>query len=206
MFPNRFELYNLHDDLGETNNLASMHPDKVAELDAQIDGFLKNTGALYPRPNPAYVPAAAMAGKKPADPLEGWVPRQCQAKIADGVMRIEGPGPSPFLGNAQVKHSGPVIVQLRVRSAAGGAGKIHWRTADQETFPANGQLAAFDIQPGEAWQDLVVELPVAGPLVHFRLYLPADKSTVELDRFQVLAANSHAVVRDWTFDVVPQGR
>ena len=34
-------------------------PDKVKELDALIDGFLKDTGADYPRPNPAFETAKA---------------------------------------------------------------------------------------------------------------------------------------------------
>jgi len=49
-------LYNLRDDLGETTNLAARMPDKVRELDALIDAFVKDTGALYPKPNPDYRP------------------------------------------------------------------------------------------------------------------------------------------------------
>lgn len=47
------ELYNLQDDLGEQDNLANKMPDKVKELDALIDRFLEDTGALVPAPNPA---------------------------------------------------------------------------------------------------------------------------------------------------------
>ncbi len=201
MFPNRFELYNLRDDLGETNNLAESLPDKVKELDTLIDGFLQDTGALFPRPNPAYNPTSATAAtKKSADPLQGWVPRQCKAIIADGVLRVEGQGRLPFLGNAQVKHAGPVIVKLRARTSGGGAGKIQWRTADQEAFPASGQISSFELKAGEAWQEVTVELPVEGQLVHFRLYLPADKAAVEIASFKVLPANSSTAVREWAFD------
>jgi arylsulfatase A-like enzyme len=50
----RFELYNLKDDLGETTNLAPRHPARVRELNALIDGFLRETQAVVPKPNPAY--------------------------------------------------------------------------------------------------------------------------------------------------------
>jgi arylsulfatase A-like enzyme len=50
----RFELYNLKDDLGETQDLAPRLPAKVRELNARIDAFLKDTGAVVPQPNPAY--------------------------------------------------------------------------------------------------------------------------------------------------------
>ncbi|OGV70509.1 MAG: N-acetylgalactosamine 6-sulfate sulfatase [Lentisphaerae bacterium RIFOXYA12_FULL_48_11] len=50
------ELFNLRDDIGETKNLAGQIPDRVKELDELIDAFIKDTGALYPRPNPEYRP------------------------------------------------------------------------------------------------------------------------------------------------------
>jgi arylsulfatase A-like enzyme len=57
--PATHELYNLRDDLSETTNLAAKQPEKVKELDTLIDGFLKDTGATFPRPNPACEPAEA---------------------------------------------------------------------------------------------------------------------------------------------------
>ena len=57
------QLYNLQDDPGEKNNLAAKMPDKVKQLDALIDGFLKDTGALVPVPNPASKRPGASATK-----------------------------------------------------------------------------------------------------------------------------------------------
>lgn len=53
-----FELYNLKDDIGEKNNLASQMPEKVAALNKLITDFLNRSGAILPRPNPAYKDAA----------------------------------------------------------------------------------------------------------------------------------------------------
>jgi len=54
----RFELYNLKDDIGETRNRAADKPELVQELNGLITGFLKDTGALEPTRNPHYDPAA----------------------------------------------------------------------------------------------------------------------------------------------------
>jgi arylsulfatase A-like enzyme len=51
---NAFELYNLREDMGESRNLSRDHPEKVREMDAMIDEFLKDSGALVPIPNPVY--------------------------------------------------------------------------------------------------------------------------------------------------------
>jgi arylsulfatase A-like enzyme len=48
------ELYNLKDDLGETNNLAGKMPSKVQQLHQQLKAHLQAVGAKLPRPNPNY--------------------------------------------------------------------------------------------------------------------------------------------------------
>lgn len=53
-----YRLYNLKTDLGERNNLAAQEPERVKILDAMIENFLKDAGAVLPRPNPRFDPAA----------------------------------------------------------------------------------------------------------------------------------------------------
>jgi arylsulfatase A len=65
-FPELVELYDLKKDIGERNNLTDKMPDRVRKLQALIDGFVKETGALYPKPNPTYDPDWEPAAKKPA--------------------------------------------------------------------------------------------------------------------------------------------
>ncbi len=50
----RFELYNLSEDIGETNNLTNKYPEKVHKLNALMDKFLNDTKAVIPKPNPVY--------------------------------------------------------------------------------------------------------------------------------------------------------
>ena len=45
------ELFNLKDDLGETENLASVMPEKVKELDSRLLTHLKSIGAKMPKLN-----------------------------------------------------------------------------------------------------------------------------------------------------------
>ncbi len=53
------ELYDLAADLGETKNLAAQQPEKVVALSAQLDAYLKETGAIIPAANPAWVQPSA---------------------------------------------------------------------------------------------------------------------------------------------------
>jgi len=56
------ELFNLANDPGERNNLASAEPEKFKEMNAALDALLKDTDALLPFENP----------RQPQRPLEKW--------------------------------------------------------------------------------------------------------------------------------------
>ena len=211
------ELYNLKDDLSETNNLAAQMPAKTKELNALIDGFLKDTEAVVPQKNPAFDPKAkpapskpakqvASAGDarsrleaasdadtslqaKPADPLQGWKARQCEAVVKDGILTVKGAGSTPFLGFAAGKVSGPAVVLLRVQTAAGGAGKVECLPTPQATTQA--QSVAFQLTSG-GWQEVSVTLPADGALGIVRLYLPAQKDPVQLDWIELRPAQGKA--------------
>ena len=189
-FPNPRELYNLEDDLGETTNLADAMPQKVRELDVLIDGFLEETDALVPVPNPAYNPAAAALGR--------WVVKNAEFEVRDGVLHVEPTRALPFVATASVKIPGPVVVAFRMKTASGGTGKIQWRSAGQEKFPPEGQIVEFDVPAGGQWQDLSVELPMRGSLVHLRLYPGSAADKVEIDSIQLSGAGG-TVVKKWDF-------
>lgn len=197
-YPEVRELYNLRDDLGETKNLAPAMPDKVRELDALIDRFIQDTGALAPIPNPAHQEEASQALRAPE---AGLVPKMCTVSVAGGVLRLVGePGKRrPFLGTAQVKHQGPLVLELRARSQKGGAGQVQWKTASQEDFPKEGQSVPFTLAGGGDWEDVSVQIPVEGKTQILRLYLPAETEPVEVQTIRYLAAESRKLVQEWDF-------
>ena len=61
----RFELYNLDEDIGETKNLAATKPQLVKTLNKEITQYLYKAEAVVPLPNPAYDPTAKPT-KQPA--------------------------------------------------------------------------------------------------------------------------------------------
>jgi len=191
--PSTVELYNLKEDISEAHDLAVKMPDKVKELEVLIDGFLKDTGATYPRPNPAYKPVVAKTKPASTDPLDGWKERGCKANVTDGILsfKIVGKPDAAFLGHGMAKMNGPALVKLRVRSQSGGAGKI-------DSLPKTSadlsivHSAPLEIQSGD-WQELKIEIQDKGPLGTMRLYLP----DAEIDFIEVAPANGKA--QRWNF-------
>ncbi len=193
--PNTHELYNLRDDLSETNNLAETQPDKVKELETLIDGFLHQTGATYPRPNPAFQPSLAETAK---DPLNAWKQRGCKAKIVNGILTITGTGRpgTAFLGHATGRMMAPATVKMRIKSTVGGSGRID-HLPNGATDDARILSTPFEVKPGE-WQEIIVELEHSGPLGVLRLYLPAtDTNAVEIDAIEIQPVKGRG--ESWTF-------
>ena len=200
----RFELYNLRDDLSEARNLAAAEPARVKELDALITGFLADTGATYPRPNPGFKPTATKpvnpkAAAAAADPLEGWKPRQCDVVVKGGVLTMTGNGKAgaAFLGHGTGTMTVPAVMKLRARAAAGGVGKVEW-LPEGAANPANVKSVLFDLPAGD-WRELSVELAGAGPLGTLRLYLPATAMPVDLDWVELRGKDSRTAQR-WEFN------
>jgi hypothetical protein len=193
-------LYDLREDLGETKNLATTEPARVRELDVLIDGFLADTGAIYPRPNPAYQPQAAKPRAKPtpADPLEGWKARQCDAVVKGGVLTVTGRGKpgAVFLGHAMGKLEGPAVLRFRARTSTGGGGRVESRPNNADD--ATARSFVFDLPFGD-WREVSVELAVSGPLGVIRLYLPATGRPVEVDWIELRGKAAHAKAQRWEF-------
>ncbi len=201
----RWKLFNLRDDLGEMNDLADKDPERVKQMDARIEGFLKDTGAVVPIANPKFDPTAYKpedegkpAPRKPAadvaDPaLEGWRARNSKAVVKDGIVHLTARGADPFLGFGLGKTSGPATVKVRLRGESGGTGKL-------ESIPPGKQAStadpvAFSVAP-DHWQELSVELPATGPLGILRLHLPATEQAVEVDWIEV---TTDGKPRRWNF-------
>ena len=56
-FEDKLELYNLREDIGETNDLAAKMPERVKELQAELKQWQQSVGAKFPTVNAAYDPA-----------------------------------------------------------------------------------------------------------------------------------------------------
>ncbi|MBM4079478.1 MAG: N-acetylgalactosamine 6-sulfate sulfatase, partial [Planctomycetes bacterium] len=188
-FTEPYHLYNLKDDLSETNNLAAKMPEKVKELDALIDKFLKDTGAVVPIPNPKYDPKAAALG--------GWVDKTDSADVQNGILKLQLASPGAFIATASLQHAGEAIFRLRLRSLAGGPGKMTWRTADQKEF-VEVQVVPFDLPGDGQWHEVSVKVPAKGTLVHVRLYPASKPGAVEIDWIRLCQADG-TELKVWDF-------
>ena len=208
-----YRLYNLQDDIGESNNLATNHSAKVRELDGLIDAYIKEVDVVLPAVNPNFDPDAfrpekigVQAGglkmppafkaslKKttgtvnskqvPLKEMIGWVAKNAKVSVKDGAVKIAPTGKQAFLANAKVPARGPGVLRFRMRSPKGGKGQIQWRSKGQASFPESGQVSPFLVEGG-SWQEYEVGINEKDGVVHFRLFVPQQKQPVEIDWIEI---------------------
>ncbi len=189
--PEPFELYNLHDDIGETTNLAAQQPKLVAELDALMTQHLQVTGALVPRPNPAYNPKSR--------PIDGWQPIQATSLAkADGVLQLTSTeGRTQIQTQAVQGATGDLRVQFRMRGKTGANGIFYW-SSDQTPRYVPERRVMFNTTFDGEWHDYDLAFTPKGIVDGLRLDACTQPTTVELDWIRLCQADG-TVVQAWEF-------
>jgi len=190
----RYELYNLHDDPGETRNLASAHPERVHELDALIEGFLVATTAVVPKPNPAYRPEARGT-------IGGWqAGGNGHAELAakDGCLQITVTGGDPMILTAERLDvpAGTYAFEVRLRSAASGSGLLFCAGPAKQVLRGTG--TPFAITHDDTWHDYRIEVSPKEPIGLVRLD-PATGAGVQWIEWLRLRRPDGSLVKEWTF-------
>jgi hypothetical protein len=188
-FAHRYELYNLKADVSETMNLADEMPDRVKELDALIEGFLKDSGAVLPRPNPAYSPG-----------VQGWAPSKDAAlSVKDGLLVMESTGLDPYMSTRDVpKNRGATIVEFRMRSSAAGQAQVYWGAEGMTPLFIKDRSIIVQVMHDGQWHEYSEKLPIIGTLTALRIDPAAAKGHIELERIRLRGLDD-AVLKEWNF-------
>ncbi len=207
----------------ETMNLITKFPEVAADLEKRLMAW----NATLPPPGlprdivdqdqmfyDAHVNlAGAAATKRPrksgaqpasgaADATQGWLARNCTLTVRDGALHIEPDtkGARLFITRNNLDLAGPVSATLRLRCAEGGTGEFSWRTTEQKDF-AEGQNVSFKIVATAEWQDLKVELPAKGSIIHVRLAFPG-KVISEIAAIELHGGKTKVTAR-WSGETKP---
>lgn len=187
-----FELYNLKEDLGESHDLAAREPKRVESLRAKLAGFLKDSHAVLPRPNPVYDPTLDVE-------IGGW-----RASGADARVRAEG-------GNLVV-HSrgndpqimvvfrppvpGPLAIEFRMKSSSRGAGAVYWTRGNQAFH--RDRAVFFTPQHDGQWHDYRFQLATGGPIATLRIDPSSGPGEMAIESIRLLSPQG-AALKAWKF-------
>jgi len=183
----RYELYNLKEDIGERRNLAGRHSERVRDLDALLDTFLADTGAVLPQPNPTYDPKAV-------ESAGGWsVSGAARVGLRWGVLQLRSFGSDAVLtadAPLGVK-PGRHVLELRMRSWSAGPARVEWSAAGKRTASAT-----FEPRSDGLWHNYEVELPFSAAVDTVRFAPCTMQGTVQIAWIR-LRDSAGNVVKEW---------
>lgn len=204
--PYKFELYNLADDLGETENLAAQMPEMVSQLDAMIAGHLMDTGTPVPPANPNFQPGTynpiTGEGTPPAPAasagVAGWTTAGgTKLKLDGGHMVVTSKGKDPWLMTKAVPQvEGPVIGRARIKLSTTGNGQMFWASKAKPGFA--GRFVDFGMQHDGQWHEYEVLLPSVGELSGFRIDPGRGAGEIRIDWAEIATPDGKTLKR-WDF-------
>ena len=160
-------------------------------MDALIEAFLVDTGAVRPLPNPQFDPAkyrpelegkaklkggGAAANRRPkvprGKPVAGWQPLgTCRIAWKEGTLVITSSGGDPHVSCSLPKPVSPQALTLRFKlnSNSSGNGQVFWH--EQGVAPAyfRERSVNFDVQHDGADHEYAVEFTAKNPVQGIRI-------------------------------------
>ena len=184
----RLVLYNLKDDIGEQHDIAAQMPDKVKELNAMITGFLKDTDAVVPIPNPAWTNPRVWSGSK-----------ESTVTVRDGIATAESKTGRPTLQLLRSPEgTGKFSVSFRMRITGKAPQSIFlWGTKKAGGF-APARRVVFTPETDGQWHEYTVKFETSDSLRQLRLDGSLAPSKVEVDWIR-LSTGAGVPVQSWEF-------
>lgn len=215
----RWKLFHLREDIGEKNNLAGKEPERVKEMDALIEEFLKETAAVVPLPNPKFDPALyrpemegkaqpKRPGKSPkaaiGKPVAGWRPvKDCKLTIRAGSLLVQSTGKDPHFQSALPKPlpSGKYQLHLTMTSNAHGRGQVFWQEQGIRPAFVRDRSQSFAIQQNGKEQKLRIAFTTTKPVTAVRLDPAQGPGEIQISAMK-LTNTEGKTVHEWSFGKV----
>ncbi|MFK7790849.1 MAG: sulfatase [Phycisphaeraceae bacterium] len=212
--PYKYELYNLKQDIGESNNLSAAMPDKVKAMDAMITQHLIDTKTPAPPANPAYIagsfnpitgegdrslkPEPKQTNKPASNPPKGWQPGgKTKMKIAAGNLVITSVNQDPWVMCRDLPNvTGEFVGRVRMKLQTKGTGEMFWASKTNPGFA--GHNVAFPLKHDGEWHTYEVKMPAKGPLTNFRLDPGQAPGEILVDWIEIVGTKGK-VIKRWTF-------
>ncbi len=176
----RFELYNLKDDIGERNNLAAQQPERIRAMNALLNKFLQRTGALTPRKNSQYDPEAV-------DRTGGWkaVPGS-RLNPTKNMFHLRSFSRNPGLVCEKRLNLTPgrYTLKMRIRSWAEGSARLFW-AASEDSFNAADSVG-IDFTHNGLWHECTVPFDIERPVEFLRINPASGEGSTYISSIELM--------------------
>ncbi len=184
----RYELYNLSEDLSESNNLSTMMPEKVLEFNNLLDAHVKEAGILLPNKNKDYAGNSADAW---------WGSEQTEVSVVDHMLKTISTGEKPKIETFYTPNVSDGIFYFKFdgKSTGTGNGSIAWTTVQEKKYlPENN--TAFEMIHDDQWHSYTIKIPLQGRLSTIQINPLDNKGNILMKNLRLVNEGSY-LIRDW---------
>jgi arylsulfatase A-like enzyme len=188
----RHELYDLANDIGETSNVASAHPERVNQMIASLEAFLEDTQAITPRYNPLYQPSNSKVREL------GFFPgKNASLSLKDDQLIVEALDTHVNFELKSVQQAGDLTLTLTFHSTTTGRVDLRWSEEGIKPTYFRDRLVRSKNYPAN--KNNTISLPIsAGAAVNsFRIDFMQPAGTIEIE--EILLQRDGVTQQRWDF-------
>ncbi|AKJ64587.1 sulfatase [Kiritimatiella glycovorans] len=190
LHPDRYQLYNLEADLGETENLAEQYPERTRQMARMLKDHYRTLCDRPPIPNPDYDPSLLpVAGWNGADRHSGW------PETDAGTLIVTGRGIST---RGLPRETGSLALRWTARSSREGQGRFFWSDRSDWQFRRE-RSTEFRLQGDGRRHDYIMDFEVGDELIGVRIDVPRGEDPVVMEEIELLDGKGR-VLRRWDFE------
>jgi len=213
--PHRYKLYDLKEDIGETNDLSSQRPELVEELDALIEQFLIETNAVRAVANPKFdrskydiekegikamnKPAAKPAPREASPPVAGWHGSgDAILSVNNDQMVMNSLGGDPYMDFQLAQAKDTAMVELSFRASASGNGQVFWKEKGSPRPYNKSESEVFDVVHDGETHRYRIAIEAKQPIIALRIDPARGKGEIGFDSIKLINSAGQ-VTHEWTF-------
>ena len=187
LWPEKYLLYNLKDDLGETRNLAAEYPERTAGMAAELKRHYMTLCDRPPIPNPDFDPATL--------PVGGWLPHgNGRLAISETLLQVNSPG---IHSRGMPRETGRFKLSWKMRTQRSTTAKVFWSELSRRDFKTERCVEVATAADG-MWHEYAVEFETADKLYGLRMDLGAGNTPVEIESIYLCRPDGTPLVH-WSF-------
>lgn len=186
----RYELYNLAEDISETNNLAGEKPEIVESMVKMLDDHIEEAGYLESQLNKRY------AGNSVGI---WWGYEGTELSMVDNALHIKVTADSAYIETDMCPafDGTEFVFTFDMKSTASGAGKIAWREDKKLPF-SSAYEKTFEVTHDGQWHHYRVPMTFK-KFINFRFMPCAHAGEVDFKNLVMETVDGHKL-RDWNMN------
>jgi hypothetical protein len=214
----RWKLFNLRQDIGEQNDLASSQPERVKALDELIEKYLVDRGAVLPTANPNFdhtkydVANEGKAephgkkrkkkrAKKSSPPVASWVANHdCDLTLKNNALVVTSTGGDPYL-ISRLENKGPAgkyKLLITISSNSSTEGEVFWEEKNSRPRFAENRKVDFEVTCDGKPHRYEIEFETKQALVSVRIDPSTEPGTISISELELQNENGETV-KQWDF-------